>query len=384
MKQKSIPFNKPFLTGKELQYIEAAVKLGKISGDGEFTKRCHSFFQHKFRFEKNLLTSSCTDALEMCALLIDIKPGDEVIVPSYTFVSTATAFALRGAKLVFCDSDPQSPNMSLDHLSKIITPNTKAIVIVHYGGVAIDMDRLIEIINSSANKITIIEDAAHSIDSYFRNKPLGGIGDLGCFSFHETKNVISGEGGLLTVNNPLYSSRAEVIREKGTNRSSFFRGEVDKYNWVDIGSSFLPSEVTAAFLFAQLENIEEIQKKRTSLWQRYKNRLHDLPARYGIQVPTIPEYATANGHLFYIVCSSLEERTALIHHLRENGIHATFHYQALHISPFAKKNYASEPLPQAERYSDCLVRLPLFYDLDLSEVDYISDSVQNFFKINSK
>ncbi len=296
-----IPFNKPYLTGKETHYIYDAVHSGKISGNGKYTKLCHAYFEERYGFKKCLLTTSCTDALEMCALLINIQPGDEVILPSYTFVSTANAFALRGAKLVFADSDSSNPNIDAAALTELITPATKAIVVVHYAGVACDMEAIMSV--AEAHNLFVIEDAAHSIESFYKSRPLGGIGHLSTFSFHETKNIISGEGGMLVINDDALIGRAEIIWEKGTNRSAFFRGEVDKYSWVDIGSSFLPSEVISAFLFAQLENLEEIQSERIRIWQRYYDAFNEQE-HLRQRLPNIPEHATNNAHMFYLLCDS--------------------------------------------------------------------------------
>ena len=299
-----IPFNKPFLTGKETDYITDAVVSGKISGNGKYTQLCQQFFENKFCIKKTLLTTSCTDALEMAAILIDIKEGDEVIMPSYTFVSTANAFVLRGAKIIFADSMPNHPNIDASKIESLITPKTKAIVPVHYAGVACDMDTIMNL--AKKYNLFVIEDAAQAIDSYYTGKDgikkaLGSIGHLAAFSFHETKNIIAGEGGMLAINDEQFTERAEIIWEKGTNRSAFFRGEVDKYGWVDIGSSFLPSEIIAAFLWAQLENLEDIQQKRKSHWEQYKLQLENWSRTNEIQLPIIPEYATNNGHMFYIV-----------------------------------------------------------------------------------
>jgi dTDP-4-amino-4,6-dideoxygalactose transaminase len=294
-----IPFNKPHLTGKETGYIEEAVRSGKISGDGMFTKKCHSFFEEKFGMKKALMTTSCTDALEMSALLANIEPGDEVILPAYTFVSTANAFVLRGANIVFADSRSDHPGIDEDTLRELITPRTKAIVVVHYAGVACDMDKVMAL--AEQHGLVVIEDAAQAIDSYYKGAPLGTIGDLAAFSFHETKNIQCGEGGLLSVNRAEYMQRAEIIREKGTNRSAFFRGEVDKYGWVDIGSSFLPSEIVTAFLYAQLEAMDRIQTRRKAIWTSYHKALIELAQQGRFQLPFIPEYATNNGHMFYIV-----------------------------------------------------------------------------------
>ncbi|WP_455607308.1 dTDP-4-amino-4,6-dideoxygalactose transaminase [Bacteroides sp.] len=372
-----IDFNHPFLTGKEAHYMYQAVYSYKLSGNGMFTKRCHEFFEKKYGFKKCLLTTSCTDALEMCALLCDIQPGDEVIVPSYTFVSSALAFVRQGAKIVFADSMTSNPNIDADKLETLITPKTKVIVPVHYAGVACDMERIMEIANRY--NILVVEDAAQSIDSYYKGRPLGSIGHLSAFSFHETKNIIAGEGGLLAINDDRFIRRSEIIWEKGTNRSEFFRGEVNKYGWVDTGSSFLPSEVMAAFLWAQLENIDMIQNRRKSIWNKYHNGLSDLEKSGVIRLPQIPAYATNNAHMFYIVCRSLDERTGLIRHLKDNGIMAVFHYLSLHLSDYYTSHYKEIPhLPQCDRYADCLVRLPMYYELKDEEVEYIINKIKDY------
>jgi len=368
-----IPFNKPYLHGRELVYIAEAVASGKISGDGIFTNKCHDFFQKKYGFSKAFMTTSCTDALEMTAILLEVCPDDEVIVPAFTFVSSANAFALRGAKLVFADSDPDNPNISVKEIEALISPRTKAIVVVHYAGVACDMDPILAL--AEKNSIAVIEDAAQSIDSYYKGRPLGGIGAMGAFSFHETKNVIAGEGGLLTINDASYIHRAEIIREKGTNRSAFFRGEVNKYGWVDIGSSFLPSDIISAYLFAQLENLEAIQLRRKEIWRQYWNAFSQKIGYYGVQIPLIPDYATNNAHMFYLVCPSLKIRTALIDGLKEKGIHAVFHYISLHNSSYHQEKHDGRPLPCSDHFSDCLVRLPLFFELSDEQCAYICDTV---------
>ncbi|MBX9783538.1 MAG: dTDP-4-amino-4,6-dideoxygalactose transaminase [Chitinophagaceae bacterium] len=373
-----IPFNKPYLSGRETEYIQQAAAALKLSGDGIFTKKCHTFFETKYGFTKCLLTTSCTDALEMAALLARIKPGDEVIIPSFTFVSTANPFVLRGATIVFADSEEQTGNINAAQIEELITPKTRAIVPVHYAGVACDMD-LIQGIAQKHN-IIIIEDAAQAVDSYYKGKPLGSFGEFAAFSFHETKNIISGEGGMITINNPEYVERAEIIREKGTNRSRFFRGEVDKYGWVDMGSSFLPSEIISAFLYAQLENLAEIQAKRKKIWDLYFHGLSPLADEGYIKLPFLPAYATNNAHMFYLHCSNLEQRTRLISYLKQKGITAVFHYQSLHQSPFFKNNYKGKELPVSDRLTDRLVRLPFFYDLDENEIAYIIESIKLFFK----
>lgn len=376
-----IPFNKPFLAGKEIKYIQESVLSGKISGNGLFTKKCHSFFEEKFEFKKALLTTSCTDALEMTAMLMDIKPGDEVIVPSYTFVSSALAYVRQGAKIVFADSRIDHPGIDESKIEELITSNTKAIVVVHYAGVAVEMDIIMQIANKY--NLFIVEDAAQSIDSYYKERPLGGIGHFGVFSFHETKNIISGEGGLLTINDNRFIDRAEVIWEKGTNRSAFFKGEVNKYGWVDTGSSFLPSELIAAFLYAQLEQINEIQNKRKSLWKTYYEGLIELENNNKLRLPVIPKGATNNAHMFYVVTKDVEQRDSFIKFLKNNKIHAVFHYLSLHKSSFHTKNLQEiQYLPNADLYTDCLVRLPLFYDLDIKTVDFIIDKIKHFFNEN--
>lgn len=371
-----IPFNKPYLSGKEMHYIQEAVQSGKISGNGMFTQKCQRFLAKRYGFQDALLTTSCTDALEMCALLADIQPGDEVIVPSYTFVSTAVAFVRQGAHIVFADSRRDHPNIDAERIEELVTSRTKAIVPVHYAGVACDMDRIFDV--ARANNLLVIEDAAQAIESRYRGKALGSIGQLAAFSFHETKNIIAGEGGLLAVNDPRFARRAEIIWEKGTNRAEFFRGEINKYGWVDIGSSFLPSEIVAAYLWAQLENIDDIQRRRIDIYEQYLSGLRRWADRQGIELPTIPAYATNNAHMFYLVCRDLDQRTRLISHLRDNGIHAVFHYQSLHSSDFYKHRTQGRNLPNADRYTDCLVRLPLFYELSGDQVGYIVEKISAF------
>ncbi len=375
----NIPFNKPHLTGKEAHYMYQAVFDGKLSGNGEFTKRCQHFMEQKYGFRKCLLTTSCTDALEMAALLCELHPGDEVIVPSYTFVSSALAFVREGAKIVFADSMKRNPNIDAEQIESLITPRTRVIVPVHYAGVACDMDAIMDIANR--HNLIVVEDAAQAIDSYYisprtgEKRPLGTIGHLSAFSFHETKNIISGEGGMLGINDERFVRRAEIIWEKGTNRAEFFRGEVNKYGWVDTGSSFLPSEVVSAFLWAQLEDMDNIQAKRKRLWNLYYSllsaALNTQPSTLNFSLPDIPPYATNNAHMFYLVCRNLEERTALIKRLKENGILAPFHYLSLHSSPYYAPKHDGRALPECDRYADCLVRLPMFYDLTEDEVQDI-------------
>ena len=362
-----IPFNKPYLTGRETDYIKRAVRSGKISGNGIFTKRCQSFFEERYGFRKCLLTTSCTDALEMAAILAEVGPGDEVIVPSYTFVSSALAFVRQGAKIVFCDSCRDNPNINPVEVEKLVTARTKVIVPVHYAGVACDMDAVMDI--AERHNLLVVEDAAPAVDSFYTGKdgvrrPLGSIGHLAAFSFHETKNIISGEGGMLVVNDPRFIRRAEIIWEKGTNRAEFFRGEVNKYGWVDAGSSFLPSEIVAAFLWAQLENLDAMQARRRQIWDRYRAQLSPLAGRGAFSLPDIPGYATNNAHMFYLVFPDLEKRTKFIADMKARDVQCVFHYLALHASAFYAGKHDGRALPNCDRFADCLVRLPLFYELD--------------------
>lgn len=403
-----IPFNKPYLTGKETEYIKQAVETGKISGNGMFTQKCQQFFENRYGFKKCLLTTSCTDALEMAAILCDIQPGDEVIIPSYTFVSTALAFVRQGAKIVFADSLPNHPNIDADKIEALITDRTKVIVPVHYAGVACDMDKIMAL--ADKYNLLVVEDAAQAIDSFYDPlppkggskeganfkdcstsvnattpinsascSPLGGRGSLSAFSFHETKNIISGEGGMLAINDERFIHRAEIIWEKGTNRAEFFRGEVNKYGWVDTGSSFLPSEVIAAFLWAQLENLDDIQNRRKALWQQYYDGLKPLADKGCFKLPEIPDFATNNGHMFYLVCNSLEDRSKLIAHLKANGILAVFHYLSLHSSEYYAPKHDGRQLPNCDMFADCLVRLPLFYELKREDVKNIIESIHQFY-----
>lgn len=379
-----ITFNKPHLTGKEIEYIHQAVQSQKISGNGVFTRKCHDFFEYKYGFNKVLLTTSCTDALEMAAILLDIKEGDEVIAPSYTFVSTVNAFILRGAKIVFADSYSHHPNMDVNEIESLITRKTKAIVVMHYAGVANDMSKILNI--AQKYNLYVIEDAAQCIHSYYirdnKKIALGAIGHLSAFSFHETKNITSGEGGMLVINDKQFEKRAEIIWEKGTNRAAFFRGEVDKYSWVDVGSSFLPSEIIAAFLYAQLEHLENIQNKREFVWNRYYQNLKPLADKGYFELPYIPEYATNNAHLFYLVCRNLNERILLINHLKNKGIHAIFHYISLHSSPYYNNKHDGRMLPNSDKFSDCLVRLPMYYDLTEQDINFICEEIISFYTKN--
>lgn len=376
---KLIPFNKPYLTGKETIYIEDAARRGKLSGDGYYTKRCQSFFEEKYGFKKVFLTTSCTDALEMIAILLDIQQGDEIIIPSYTFVSTANAFILRGATIRFADSQQHHPGIDEDSIEFLITPKTKAIVVVHYAGIASNMDKIIAL--AEKYNLYIIEDAAQAIDSFYKGKALGSFGHFAAFSFHETKNIISGEGGMLVVNDERFIQRAEIIREKGTNRNKFFRGEVDKYNWVDIGSSFLPSEITAAFLFAQIEQINTIQQKRCTLWNTYYQELQIL-RNNGIALPIIPDFASNNAHAFYLICNNLQERDSLIQFLKSENIMAVFHYLSLHDSPYFKDKHDGRILENTAKFSDCLVRLPLYFELTQEDItNIIIPLIKSFFRV---
>ena len=373
-----IPFNKPYLTGKEAHYLYQAVYSGKISGNGIFTKKCHAFFEEKYGFHKCLLTTSCTDALEMAAILLKVETGDEIIVPSYTFVSTVNAFILRGAKVVFADSYDDNPNVNADTIENLITPKTKAIVVVHYGGIACDMDKIMAL--ATQYNLFVVEDAAQAVDSFYKGRALGSIGHLAAFSFHETKNIISGEGGMLVINDAQFVERAEIIWEKGTNRSAFWRGEVDKYNWVDIGSSFLPSEIIAAYLFAQLENLEDIQGKRTHIWKKYWQNLKPLSEKGFIRLPNIPDYATNNAHLFHLECTDTDQRDNLITFLKVEGINAVFHYISLHSSPYYLEKHDGRALINADNFTETLVRLPLFYELTEKEQDFIIEKIRAFYE----
>ncbi|MBC8755139.1 dTDP-4-amino-4,6-dideoxygalactose transaminase [Kordia sp. YSTF-M3] len=373
-----IPFNKPYIIGNELSYITDAVQCGKISGNGKYTKLCQEFFENAYGFKKCLLTTSCTDALEMAAILLNIVPGDEIIMPAFTFVSTANAFILRGAKIVFVDSKDSNPNIDETKIEALITEKTKAIVVVHYAGIPCNMDYIMNIANT--NNLYVIEDAAQAIDSFYNGKALGGIGHMGTYSFHETKNIQCGEGGMLMINDEKFKERAEIIWEKGTNRAAFFRGEIDKYGWVDIGSSFLPSELNAAFLFAQLENLEKIQSKRKQIWNAYYVGLQLLEENGHLQFFNLEEHVS-NGHMFYMVCKNLEERKQLIQHLKQHNVHAVFHYQSLHLSNYFADEHDGRTLGNVEKYSNQLVRLPLYYDLTIEEVEKIIKDINAFYEV---
>lgn len=364
--EQLIPFNRSSTIGKEFQYIAEALLVGQIAGDQTFTKKCHQLFESRLGVSKALLTTSCTHALEMSALLLNIQPDDEVIVPAFTFVSTANAFALRGAKIVFADIRPDTINIDEQQLSRLITPKTKALVVVHYAGVACAMEPILAVCRKHG--ISVVEDNAHGLFGRYQGKPLGTLGCLSTLSFHETKNFTCGEGGALLINDPQYIERAEIIREKGTNRSRFFRGQVDKYTWVDVGSSYLISDVLAAFLFAQLERSEEIQSKRQVIWNRYNNELQEWASKHHVQLPNVPADCEQAYHMYYLVMPSLEQRQSLITHLRSNNIISVFHYQSLHLSDMGKK-YGGKPgdCPVTERMSDCLLRLPFFNDMTVEQ-----------------
>lgn len=353
-----------------MHYMYQAVYSGKISGNGIYTKKCQEFIENRYGIKKALLTTSCTDALEMCAILADIKPGDEVIVPSYTFVSTALAFERQGAKIVFADSREDHPGMDTDKLESLITASTKAIVPVHYAGIACDMGKILQI--AEKFDLLVIEDAAQAVEAGYYGKPLGSIGHMAAFSFHETKNIIAGEGGMLAINDDRFTGRSEIIWEKGTNRAEFFRGEVNKYGWVDTGSSFLPSEITAAFLWAQLENIENIQHRRKSLWNTYHNELKEWAEMNQIVRPNLPEYADNNAHMYYLCFKNSKQRQKVIDVLKESHIQSVFHYLSLHKSSYFKKISKDIPeLPMSDRYTDCLLRLPMYYELTEEEQEKI-------------
>lgn len=374
-----ISFNVPTFIGKEQEYLKQAIENNKLCGDGIFTKKCSSWFEKNFHTPKSLLTPSCTHALEMAAILIDIKPGDEVIAPSYTFVSTVNAFVLRGAKIVFVDIRPDTMNIDENLIEQAITGKTKAIVPVHYAGVSCDMEKIMSI--AQRHNLYVIEDAAQGVMSTYRGRALGTIGDLGCYSFHDTKNYTMGEGGAILLNNEKFIERAEIIREKGTNRSRFFRGQIDKYTWVDIGSSYLSSELNAAYLFAQLEEAEKINNNRLSIWNYYYRGLEELEQKGLIELPFISEQCNHNAHMFYIKCKDLNERTRLINYLKENDILAVFHYIPLHSSEAGLRygifngvdNYTTK---ESER----ILRLPLYYALEASKVEYIVEKIYDFYK----
>jgi dTDP-4-amino-4,6-dideoxygalactose transaminase len=374
-----LPFNKPFIIGAELENIAAAVRAGHLAGDGSFSRQCHAWLEQNLGTRRALLTHSCTAALEMAAILCDLAPGDEVIMPSFTFVSTANAFVLRGAVPVFVDIRPDTLNLDERLIEAAVTPRTRAIVPVHYAGVACEMDAILAI--AQAHGLRVVEDAAQAFLSEYKGRKLGTIGDLGCLSFHETKNVISGEGGALLVNDERLVARAEIIREKGTNRSQFFRGEVDRYTWVDIGSSYLPSELVGAFLWAQLGQAQAINARRAQLCSLYAHELAVLQREGVLQLPqAVPEGVVGNGHMFQVMVGNLDLRTRLIAHLRARGCHAVFHYVPLHSSPAGLRyGRASGQLPVTDEVSSRLLRLPLYYGLGDDEARAVAAAVREFF-----
>jgi dTDP-4-amino-4,6-dideoxygalactose transaminase len=373
-----IPFNRPYFTGNEINTMIKAAMAGQISGNGLYTRKCHRLIEKRYGFRKVLLTTSCTDALEMAALLSGIGPGDEVIVPSFTFVSTANAFVLRGAKIVFADSNSLNPNIDTDLIEGLITKHTRVIALVHYAGIACDMDRIMAI--AEKHNLLVIEDAAHSIDSYYKGKPLGGIGHFGTFSFHETKNIIAGEGGALVINDARLTTRADIVWEKGTNRVAFKRGDVDKYEWVDVGSSYLPSELVAAILHAQLKEIDKIQKRRKEIWLEYDRLLKPLESAGNIRLPYLPDYATVNGHIYYLLAENLKTRDKLLNHLNKKGIQAIFHYLPLHLSPYYRDKHDGRELPNAVGYADRLIRLPFFFELEQKQMEAVAATIRRFYQ----
>ena len=375
-----INFNEPVYLEKSMEYIKKAILINKrLNGDGEFCGLCADWLEKKFHAPKIMLTTSCTHGLEMASLLCDIQPGDEVIMPSYTFVSTADAFVLRGARVKFVDIDPKTMNINANLIEYAITERTKVIVPVHYAGVGCDMDTIIDI--AKRHNLLVVEDAAQAMMATYKGQYLGTIGDFGSYSFHETKNYTMGEGGTININNPAYIERGEIIREKGTNRSKFFRGEIDKYSWVDVGSSYLHSELNAAYLYAQLEVAEQINKKRLDLWDNYYNGLHDLQEQEYLELPYIPSECQHNAHMFYIKLKNLDQRTQMLDYLRKKGIYAVFHYVPLHSSKAGKKfgEFVGDDI-YTTKESDRLLRLPMFYGLSMELSDYVIDCIHGFFR----
>lgn len=375
-----INFNEPVYLEKSMEYIKKAILINKrLNGDGEFCGLCADWLEKKFHAPKIMLTTSCTHGLEMASLLCDIQPGDEVIMPSYTFVSTADAFVLRGARVKFVDIDPKTMNINANLIEYAITERTKVIVPVHYAGVGCDMDTIIDI--AKRHNLLVVEDAAQAMMATYKGQYLGTIGDFGSYSFHETKNYTMGEGGTININNPAYIECGEIIREKGTNRSKFFRGEIDKYSWVDVGSSYLPSELNAAYLYAQLEVAEQINKKRLDLWDNYYNGLHDLQEQEYLELPYIPSECQHNAHMFYIKLKNLDQRTQMLDYLRKKGIYAVFHYVPLHSSKAGKEfgEFVGDDI-YTTKESDRLLRLPMFYGLSMELSDYVIDCIHGFFR----
>ncbi|MDO4338118.1 MAG: dTDP-4-amino-4,6-dideoxygalactose transaminase [Eubacteriales bacterium] len=375
--EKKIPFNKPAYVGKELTYIKDAVDQGMLCGDGVYTKRCSRWIQEHFQVNQVFLTTSCTHALEMAAYLSDIQPGDEVIMPSYTFVSTADAFVLRGARIVFVDIRPDTMNLDETLIEQAITPRTKAIVPVHYAGVACEMDTIMRL--ARKYRLKVVEDAAQGVEAYYHGQALGTIGDFGCYSFHETKNYTMGEGGALVFQDNAYQEKAEILREKGTDRSKFFRGQIDKYRWIDYGSSYLPSEMNAAYLYAQLEESRKINEKRHQIYDFYHESMKPLEEQGKVERPYVPAGITHNAHMYYLKVKDLETRTRLISYLKQNGIYSAFHYVPLHSSPAGKKfgRFSGEDV-FTTRESERLLRLPMFYNLEMSEAEYIVEKLLKF------
>lgn len=375
-----ISFNVPPFVGTELEYVKQAIDAHKICGDGMFTKKCNKWLEDRFGAQKVLLTTSGTTALDMAALMCDLKPGDEVILPSFTFSSTATAFVLAGATLVFVDIRPDTMNIDETKIEAAITEKTKVIVPVHYAGVACEMDTIMTI--AKKYNLKVVEDAAQGVMSTYKGKALGTIGDFGCFSFHETKNYSMGEGGALVINDPAYNERAEILREKGTNRSKFFRGQVDKYTWVDFGDSYLPSDMNAAYLWAQLEKANEINDDRLNSWNAYYSSFKPLAQSGKVELPTIPEDCVHNAHMFYLKCKNLEERTKLISYLKENNIQSVFHYVPLHSAPAGQKfgRFAGNDVYTSSE-SDRLLRLPLYYSLSSDDCYKVIDAVKEFYSV---
>jgi dTDP-4-amino-4,6-dideoxygalactose transaminase len=376
-RMNSIPFNRPPFTGKELSYMKQAIESAHLSGDGSFTKKCHAILEQTLGIPKALLTTSCTHALEMAALLLDIQPGDEVIIPSFTFVSTVNAFVLRGARPKFADIRPDTLNIDEQQVERLITEKTKALVVVHYAGVGCEMDGILDLARN--HKISIVEDNAHGLFGKYKGKYLGSFGSMATQSFHETKNISCGEGGALLINDPNYFERAEIIREKGTNRSRFFRGLVDKYSWVDIGSSYLPSDLLAAYLYAQLESRQKIQEKRKKIWEHYHLSLRDWSLANNVRQPVIPEYCDQAYHMYYLLLPSLEKRQEFIAHLKAANILSVFHYLPLHLSEMGLK-FGGKPgqCPRTEDLSDRLVRLPFYYSLEKADLDRVIETIQAF------
>lgn len=375
-----IPFNKPYYSGNEIPLITKLMTNKVALLNNSIIQTCEALLENKYGFKKAFLTNSCTQALEMAAVLANINTGDEVIMPSYTFVSTANAFALRGAKIIFCDSQANHPNMDEALIEGLITSKTKAIVVVHYSGVACNMEAIQNL--ARKHNLLLIEDAAQAIDSFYNDKPLGTFGDIACFSFHETKNIHCGEGGFMVVNNPAFIERAEIVRHKGTNRTHFLNGEVAKYQWVDIGFSSIPSDITASFLYAQFGEIEKVQEKRLLLWECYYNLLQPLK-KFNIGLPAIMPNCTNNAHIFYLICENFNQRQQIIEYLKANGVLAVFHYQSLHSSPYYRAKHDGRVLSNADKFSDNLLRLPMFYDLTLNEVTFISNLILAFFQTSN-